>query len=527
MRKFFLGLLGLIVPVLGLAQGVTVNNLPNGTSILGSNYTICDQSGVTNKCTYSQVLAYVIANLGVNNIVTVTGIPVVGDCAKFTSINSIGDAGAACGSGGGGSTPGGANFSFQYNNTGSLGGVLPGAPGTVCINYASLSVAPTLVACPGGGTVTSVSVTVPSPFATSGCTITSSGTCAITFSSGLTADEFLGTPCNTTGTVTLRVLCSQDIPNNAANTSGNANTATTATNAVTTTNIAGGLIGEFPYQTGANTTGFTPQPTVPGTSPVWNGSTYVFQAAAGSVNACGNSSYVAYYAAAGTVISCAPPGNALSFNGGVLNVIGLTDSQTGTTYAISSSDNSKLVTRTNAANMSDTIVAATTTGYTAGFAFDYTCYGPGVCTLTPTTSTIGGLTALVIAPNQGCSVTSDGTNYQVSACDMLLTSNQGGAGTSITPSCAIDNQDNFGTFTATGGTFTINAPTGCVPFEGQRLRLHPKFTNAQTYSFNAAFVGGTVALPTTSTGGGKGDWLGFLYDSINAKWDFVALAAGF
>jgi hypothetical protein len=418
----------------------------------------------------------------------------------------------------GGGVPGGSFFSIQYNNSGVFGGLLPGATGTYCLTWASLSAAPTITACPGGGTVTSVNTTVPSPLSSSGCSYSSSGTCAITWATGLTGDQVLATPCNTTGTVSLRVLCSQDIPNNAANTTG---TATTATN------LAGGAQYELPYQNAAGTTVFTPAATTAGTSPVFNGSGFVWQAAAGSVNPCANANYVAYYASSGTVVSCAPLGNALTFNGGVLNVASLVNPQTGTTYAVSTSDNSKLITRTNAANMGDTIVAATTAGYGSGFAFDYGCYGAGVCTLTPTTSTIGGLAALVVPPNQYCSVVSDGTNYQLSACQPLVTDNVGGGGTSITPSCAIDNEDNYGAMTATAGTFTVNAPTGCVAFEGQRLRLHLKFTNAQTYSWNTAFVGGTTALPTTSTGSSKGDWIGFLYDSINSKWDYVATATGF
>jgi hypothetical protein len=291
--------------------------------------------------------------------------------------------------------------------------------------------------------------------------------------------------------------------------------------------VAGCLANEVLFQTAPGSTGCLPQPSTAGTGYQWNGSSWVLASAAGSVNACGNSNYVAYYAAAGSTVSCAPLGNALTFFGGVLNVTSFVNTQSGSSYAIATTDNSKLVTRANAANMADTIAAATTTGFTSGFAFDYTNYGPGVVTLTPTTSTIGGQTTLVLPPNQGCSIVSDGTNYQVSACDSLLTLNAGGAGTSVTPTCAIDNEDTYGTFTATAGTFTVNAPTGCVAFEGQRLRLHFKFTNAQTYSWNAAFVGGTTALPTSSTGTGKGDWIGFIYDSINSKWDYVATATGF
>jgi hypothetical protein len=217
----------------------------------------------------------------------------------------------------------------------------------------------------------------------------------------------------------------------------------------------------------------------------------------------------------------------MAITSGTLNNSQSVNAQTGTTYAFQTSDAAKLVTFSNAAAVAATLSQATTTGFTAGYALDIWNYGPGTLTVTPTTSTIGGGTTLVLGSNSGCSITSDGTNYQFSACKPVILDSVAGSGTSITPSCSIDNEVTFGAMTATAGTFTVNAPTGCTPFEGQRLRLHLKFTNSQTYSWNSAFVGGTTALPTTSTGSSKGDWIAFLYDSINSKWDYVATATGF
>jgi hypothetical protein len=97
--------------------------------------------------------------------------------------------------------------------------------------------------------------------------------------------------------------------------------------------------------------------------------------------------------------------------------------------------------------------------------------------------------------------------------------------TSLTPNCAY--LINYTVNTVAVGTFTVNAPTGCTAVEGQSLTIHIKSTNVQTYAWNAAFVGGATALPTTSTGSSKGDWIGFLYDSINSKWDYVPVATGF
>jgi hypothetical protein len=76
-----------------------------------------------------------------------------------------------------------------------------------------------------------------------------------------------------------------------------------------------------------------------------------------------------------------------------------------------------------------------------------------------------------------------------------------GSGASIISSCAVDNENNYGTITASGSTFTVNAPTGCTAFEGQRLRLHLNFTISQTYPLNSVFVRGSTALRTSSIPG--------------------------
>lgn len=118
-------------------------------------------------------------------------------------------------------------------------------------------------------------------------------------------------------------------------------------------------------------------------------------------------------------------GNNLVIAGGALSTTQAINAQTGTTYAIQASDAGKLISASNAASQAYSIVAATTTGFTAGYSFDIQNKGAGTVTITPTTSTINGSSTLAIAQNQGCTVSSDGTNYQVSACSAL-----GGAGLS-------------------------------------------------------------------------------------------------
>jgi collagen type VII alpha len=83
------------------------------------------------------------------------------------------------------------------------------------------------------------------------------------------------------------------------------------------------------------------------------------------------------------------------------------------------------------------------------------------------------------------------------------------------------------TNTQTAGTLTINAPTG-TPTDGQKLMLRIQSTNTQTFSFNAIFAGSLdLSLPINSSNGNKFDYLGFIYNAVSSKWDFVTRNFGF
>lgn len=64
----------------------------------------------------------------------------------------------------------------------------------------------------GGGTVNSVAQTVPAGFAVSGSPVTTTGTLAITYATGQTANSFLATPDGTTGALSLRTVVAGDLP---------------------------------------------------------------------------------------------------------------------------------------------------------------------------------------------------------------------------------------------------------------------------------------------------------------------------
>lgn len=77
------------------------------------------------------------------------------------------------------------------------------------------------------------------------------------------------------------------------------------------------------------------------------------------------------------------------------------------------------------------------------------------------------------------------------------------------------------------GTLTIAAPTG-TPANGQKLIFRLLSTNVQTFSWNAAFQGSTdLALPTTSSGSSKYDYMGFIWNSTNSKWQILAKNMGY
>jgi hypothetical protein len=90
------------------------------------------------------------------------------------------------------------------------------------------------------------------------------------------------------------------------------------------------------------------------------------------------------------------------------------NAQTGTSYTLLSSDIGKLVTFSNASSIAVTLPQAT-----GRFKARFYCWiknvNAGVVTLTPTTSTINGLTTITLGQHQGVMLISDGTNWFTAA----------------------------------------------------------------------------------------------------------------
>lgn len=76
------------------------------------------------------------------------------------------------------------------------------------------------------------------------------------------------------------------------------------------------------------------------------------------------------------------------------------------------------------------------------------------------------------------------------------------------------------------GTLTVNQPTG-TPYDGQKLVIRIKSTNIQTFSWDSSFAGSTeLGLPAGTSGGDVFDYVGFMYNSTNSKWQLLAKIFG-
>jgi hypothetical protein len=60
-----------------------------------------------------------------------------------------------------------------------------------------------------------------------------------------------------------------------------------------------------------------------------------------------------------------------------------------------------------------------------------------------------------------------------------------------------------------------------LPVDGHAFLIRIKSTNIQTFDWDGIFRGGTLALPTATTGGGKTDYLAFIYNHDDNKFDFT------
>lgn len=215
--------------------------------------------------------------------------------------------------------------------------------------------------------------------------------------------------------------------------------------------------------------------------------------AAGQITAAANGSSSG---GSGTVTSVAAGcgtstgGSPITTTGTVASTVTLR-ANTATTDAIVSTDCGNVVTESNA-SVAVSLPQAGTTGFAAGSFFDVCYIGGGSATITPTTSTIGGLSAIVLngglSGNPNCvPFQSDGTNYN-------LMDTVKGSGVQGALANAVSTPGGL-TSTIASGTATI--PATAIASQACATAITATVTGVATTDVVAA---GFAADPTSTTG---------------------------
>lgn len=93
----------------------------------------------------------------------------------------------------------------------------------------------------------------------------------------------------------------------------------------------------------------------------------------------------------------------------------------------------------------------------------------------------------------------------------------------VTPNCGTTDVGELATLSQ---ATTIANPTG-TKVDGQQLTLRIRSLAAQTLTFGTQFRAGTSpVLPTATTGSSKTDYLTFIYNSADTKWDLLTASLG-
>lgn len=388
MKKLLTGLvLAVLMFAPAQAANVNISDLSAAASVAGANLFECEQGGVNNRCTATQIAAFVYGLMSGDATASGTG------AVTFATVNS---------------------------NVGSFGSATQCT--TVTVNAKGLVTAASQTACtPAVGSITGLGTGVGAWLATpSSANLASAltdetGSGAAVFGTAPTISSLNATTAMTLAFLTGSTQCLQ------VNTSGT----------VSGTGSACGSGGG----TGANPTATAGPTAVNGSATTFlrsDGAPAVQTATTGQlglVKPDGTSITISagvissVSGGSGTVTSvataCGATGGTITATGTIKAAV-TASSQTGTNYAFQDSDCGKLVNLSNASNQVPTLSAAGSGSllFSAGGFVQVCNQGAGTQTLTPTTSTIGGASTFVLpaatALNPVCvGVVSDGTNYQV------------------------------------------------------------------------------------------------------------------
>jgi hypothetical protein len=181
------------------------------------------------------------------------------------------------------------------------------------------------------------------------------------------------------------------------------------------------------------------------------------------------------------------------------------DKQTGSSpYAIPTGDNGYLLTRAASAGVADTIAQAGSGGnFPAGWSITYQCAPTAMfmCSVTPTTSTIGGFSFLILFAGQSVRIVSDGTNYVVNWNPMMTTT--------VTPEqmgaahdCSTNDRPAIQTaisFLGSGGTVNMASGPGCYVLDTTTLNITTSNVHIRGQGSGPdANTGTLIKTPTTT-----------------------------
>lgn len=85
----------------------------------------------------------------------------------------------------------------------------------------------------------------------------------------------------------------------------------------------------------------------------------------------------------------------------------------------------------------------------------------------------------------------------------------------------------IGVLTTLSQSTTLANPSG-TPVNGQSIIIRVKSTTARTWTFGSQYRGSTdAALPSATSGSSLTDYMGFMWNSADSKWDYIAKSFGF
>ncbi len=191
---------------------------------------------------------------------------------------------------------------------------------------------------------------------------------------------------------------------------------------------------------------------------------------------------------------------------GTIGSTAVVNSQSGVSYSILAGDNTKLVQMTNGGATTVTLPQAGTTGFLTGFTFSL-APTTAATTITPTTSTLCGLTSVALSVAQFLSAGSDGTNYPCAlgmppsgAQNLTLATPNGGAGQvklrALVPADVTGGAATIASGTMTLGTSAITSATCATVVTVAATGTLT--TDTMTASFNGDPTAVTGYIPSAS-----------------------------